>query len=66
MAKRIALNRVPGESDIGHQRGDAGIAQIDNAVKDPHQSAISAPSITKKDAVGEFWPSATIQWEGGT
>jgi hypothetical protein len=37
MAKSIALNRVPGESDIGHQRDVADIAQIDAAGKDPHQ-----------------------------
>jgi hypothetical protein len=37
MAKRIALNRVEGESDIRHQRDDAGIAQIDAAVKDPRR-----------------------------
>jgi hypothetical protein len=37
MAKRIALNRVPGESDIGHQRDDAGTDQIEVAVKGPHQ-----------------------------
>jgi hypothetical protein len=29
MAKSIALNRVPGESDIGHQRDVADIAQIE-------------------------------------
>ena len=37
MAKRIALNRVPGESDIGHQRDDAGITQIEAAVEDTYQ-----------------------------
>jgi hypothetical protein len=37
MANRIALNRVPGESDIGHQRDDAAIARIEVGVKYPHR-----------------------------
>jgi hypothetical protein len=35
--ERIALNRVPGESEVGHQRDDAGWVQIEPAVKDPRQ-----------------------------
>ena len=37
MTNRIAPNRVPGESDVGHQRGDVGISQIEAAVEDPRQ-----------------------------
>jgi hypothetical protein len=37
MAKRIALNRVPAVSDIGHQRDDVRVAEIKAAAKDPRQ-----------------------------
>jgi hypothetical protein len=44
MAKRIALNRVAGESDIGHLRDVAGIAKIEAAVKDPRRIKSMTPS----------------------
>ena len=44
MAKRIALNRVAGESDIGHLRDDAGIAKIEADVKDPRRIKSMTPS----------------------
>jgi hypothetical protein len=44
MAKRIPLNRVAGESDIGHLRDDAGIANFEAAVKDPRRIKSMSPS----------------------
>jgi hypothetical protein len=37
MAEKIALNRVPEESDSGRRRDDVGIARIDAAPEDPHR-----------------------------
>jgi hypothetical protein len=37
MGEKIALNRVPGVSEVGHQRDDAGLVQIEPAIKDPRR-----------------------------